>query len=276
MSDASFFDLDLTYWREALERTEVEEGNYRLSPLVGPLHMAMLERYRRSLGIESKPAGRRDTDIFLMSLGVPPRRDLTQFGGLPYRPADEPWPTRADGTPLRFLAQMRFRESSDILSIKPPGDILLLFCSPNIIVDDWKFEWRTLDIPESELIAGHVDTSGKPPFLQCYGHRFRTFDPPTHEVAQEIGDFLILPATKIGGAISGTNMFNMPVDRHFATLSSICPMMRTAFPWLNVSDPIFDYSYYYSLESICLYDGFSANLFFDYDNITIEYQYEMP
>lgn len=273
MSEHDFFDLDLTFWRQAPESIEKEEL-WRHWPLVSPLHMVAVERYRAGLGLDNMPEGWRETDIFLMSFGTPPRRDLTQVGGLPYRPAHDPWPTRSDGVQLKFLAQIRFRESKDIVR-SLPGDLLLIFCSPEITVHDWRFEWRQLGIPDSDLIVSHKDESQKPDFIQCFGHRFRTFDPPSVDSARGYGGYLVLPATKVGGAITGGNMFKMPSDRHFATLSSIAPLFGFEHPWINVQSIIPDGTAYRRNGPVSFYDDFSANLFLN-DDGTVSHQFEIP
>lgn len=66
------------------------------------------------------------TDVFVFGVGEPNRRDMTKIGGLPYRPAEKPWPCIPSGAPLTFVGQMRFTESKDIVG-DLPFKVLLMF-----------------------------------------------------------------------------------------------------------------------------------------------------
>jgi hypothetical protein len=76
------------------------------------------------------------TDVFVFGKGEAPRRDCTKVGGLPYWPADRPWPRNAAGVPYRFLAQFNFTDSVDLVP-RLPDQVLLLLVNGG---DDWLYE----------------------------------------------------------------------------------------------------------------------------------------
>lgn len=52
------------------------------------------------------------THTLIADKTLPPDAPLaSRVGGRPFWPAGEPWPTRADGTPLHFLAQVHFADA---------------------------------------------------------------------------------------------------------------------------------------------------------------------
>jgi uncharacterized protein YwqG len=68
---------------------------------------------------------------------------VTKVGGLPYRPADAPWPKDVTGSPLRFIAQLCFVDSRDLVP-SLPGDVLLVFGNDDALIEEAErlvFEW---------------------------------------------------------------------------------------------------------------------------------------
>ena len=120
------------------------------------------------------------TDVFVLGWGEPDRRDMTKFGGLPYRPRGMPWPlSQETGKPLTFFCQLRFRESRDLLP-PLPGDMLLCFFEDSGV---WPFdgfpgppvfEWYPLGLDDLAR-PDEVPTPGFD-FPVCYGLRHRTRD----------------------------------------------------------------------------------------------------
>jgi hypothetical protein len=89
-------------------------------------HLERLADYRD--GEKTEPAeGEPSTDRLTFVAGEPPDRFVTRIGGVPYRPASLPWPTRKDGRPMTFFAQICFADSADLVSAA--DDVLLIFAT---------------------------------------------------------------------------------------------------------------------------------------------------
>lgn len=146
----------------------------------GPGHICHIEQFRRLAATHGTLGAAVSTDVFVLSYGEAPRRDVTKIGGLPYRPAGKPWPTSKEtGAPLTFVGQFRFTDSFDIVG-RLPGDILLMFFADMAAAPpDWfpgppVFEWYPLGI--EDLTRGDdVPPSGWK-FPICYGARHRTVE----------------------------------------------------------------------------------------------------
>lgn len=282
MAKDDFFEVDWKEW-DAFFRTEGIEVEREGMTMGSPYQLVALQRLRQAQGMLAQSAGWRPTDVFLFSQGKPPRRDLTQVGGLPYRPAGERWPVDPDGRPLRFFAQIRFRESRDLVP-EVPADMLLLFCSQEVEVDHWTFEWRNLDLRVETLAAADDCPALLEEFAGVYGHRCRIADVPE---AERPGRWhaSILSTIKIGGFPvrrggremsddHGENWYEEKLEQngYFATFSSVQPPYRVPYPWVN--DPVpFDFDaptcsdYTYSL-----YDMGVFNLHFQADG-SIDWDY---
>ncbi|MBN1909836.1 MAG: DUF1963 domain-containing protein [Pirellulales bacterium] len=102
--------------------------------IASPAHIAIIEQIRDECEEEGPFEQEVPTDLFLFARGQPPRRDLMQIGGVPYRPADMPWPRTSTGQAMTFLAQFRFAESLDICPAVPAG-MLLVFARDNMAID---------------------------------------------------------------------------------------------------------------------------------------------
>jgi hypothetical protein len=121
-------------------------------------------------------------DMLVLARGDPEARDVSKFGGLPYRPRDLSWPVSPEsGKPMTFVAQLRFTESFDILG-PLPGDVLLVFFEELHKYSPTHFEWHNLGMSDSDLVtASEVpatwitpSTAGKIP--EYYGVRCRYSD----------------------------------------------------------------------------------------------------
>ncbi len=156
-------------------------GGYmlHLAYICSPTGLVDVEHYRAALAAQIAPLERHPCDVFTWAIGTPPDRDITKLGGLPYRPADAPWPRDEQGHPLAFLGQIRFVESRDIVG-NVPGDLLLVFVNGEEdfcgewTSDSFVFEWQKLGIRDPLKEAGAPTTVLQVP--QWYGVRHRTFD----------------------------------------------------------------------------------------------------
>jgi hypothetical protein len=72
---------------------------------------------------------------------------VNEIGGLPYRPANQPWPKTEDGREMTMLAQFNFTDSTDIV-VKQAGDLLLIFADAEGPLEDFHFEWQNLGLTD--------------------------------------------------------------------------------------------------------------------------------
>src|SRR5262249_23758240 len=98
-------------------------GDFPLSAdiITSPSHICVIEQIRAKLRRMMKLERGAPTDVFIMAKGEPTKRHVTKLCGVPYRPAEIPWPTRK-GAPMLFLAQLCFADSKDITG-DLPGDV---------------------------------------------------------------------------------------------------------------------------------------------------------
>src|SRR5262249_20248728 len=121
-------------------------------------------------------------DRFVFAKGEPPEQHQTRINGLPYRPANAPWPHDEDGKPLVFFAQFYFGDSRDHVA-NLPGDVLVIFVRQCRTITDMilpafgyplAFEWYSLGLHQvcsaSECIPSPFG------FPVCYGVRHRSVD----------------------------------------------------------------------------------------------------
>jgi hypothetical protein len=131
--------LDVDRWIEAFPLAHAKEF-FRGAAMSGPGEVAMVEQIKRKANSRGLPLGKSiPIDLCVWEWGEGACRQRTRIGGLPYRPAGQPWPTSDEGEPLTFVAQFCFSDSRDIRS-SLPGDILLIFGSPHF--GDLEFEWQ--------------------------------------------------------------------------------------------------------------------------------------
>lgn len=248
MSLDDFFDVNLQEWDDLLR--DVDLSKVRTGALLSsPAQFVALERYRRKEKFYEKTNRWTPTDVFLMSKGTPPRRDLTQYRGLPYRPADAPWPKDPDGVPMRFFCQLRFRESRDIAP-QAQGDMLVMFqASGEAGWFEWAYEWWNLDIPPGELATPETCPALLQGFVGCYGHRCRMRDLHEEDPLRKTRGG-VLGATKIGGVPARDlkharwqrpGRGRVPTHRvdlsspfgYFATVNIVDPHFGCPYPWVN-------------------------------------------
>src|SRR5262249_34190722 len=147
-----------------------------------------------------------------------PRRDGTKVGGLPYWPADRPWPKNSAGLPYRFLAQLNFADSQDLLP-ELPGQVLLLLVEDG---EDWlyepdriHFEWLPLGLmPVASFECSWMVNPGR----TFFGAINRSADYPeaseraARSEVQMHYNLPIINGTKIGGLPHPIQSFDWAFD----------------------------------------------------------------
>jgi hypothetical protein len=179
--------------REYVDDRAVEDHIQLMQPkwgiVVGPAAVAVNEQLKaEALAAGARPTKRIPTDVVVWARGEPADRSVTKIGGLPYRPSDVPWPVGDGGQPLRFIGQLCFADSRDV--VPPlPGDILLVFGDDEALVAEAErlvFEWWPLTTGSLVSQAPAVDEEALVPF---HATLHRTED----------WDTAIFEGTKIGG-----------------------------------------------------------------------------
>jgi Domain of unknown function (DUF1963) len=210
--------------------------------LVGPGSLAINEQLRAEAFPGNHYRGARvATDVFVWARGQPPNPAMTKIGGVPYRPRSSPWPRDREGKPVRFIAQLCFADSRDILG-NLPGDVLLIYGDDDTLLvepERLAFEWSSLGIGElafevPQMAAGETLT----PY---FGVIHRTEDWP--DVLEEIPGryrrpwlLSVFEGTKIGGLPRFIQDEPTPAGRFLCALGSISANY-SAYPLINESEP---------------------------------------
>ena len=256
-------EFDLERWIQEFPLNKVPPEHRCGGSIVDPASIAVIEQIRRKASVRGELGPSVPTDVFVLGLGEPERRDLTKVGGLPYRPASAPWPLTRSGKPMTFWCQYRFTESRDIF-VDLPGDILLVFVEDHTVsygdpVDFVHFEWQPLGLTEL------VEPQNVPPpewlFVTCYGVRHRTVDYDVEQalasLAEVTPDFPVsdpmyktwvemiacLRGMKIGGRFPWLDRdlpdpaLDLP-GRPLCMLTAIVPSSIGRYPWINHPEPI--------------------------------------
>jgi len=270
VSSGGNYRFDLNEWMARFSADELR-SDFGMGVVTGPLDLCQIEASRRSFGGQVDWGEPQPTDVFVMADGEPPDRHVTKLGGLPYRPADAPWPATEAGKPLQFLAQINFTDSRDIVG-ELPGDLLLVFQAEG----DWEqtyLEWQPLGLTDLAR-AEHLPPSDFP-FLPCYGYICRTAAYPNAVGASDAtarrdgharlaeSEVACFQATQIGAApyfIQDSDPDELP-GRILCTLSSVIPNGCARWHWVNwehplsqPGDPYLDSEYYLELGDMgCLY-----------------------
>lgn len=101
---------------EYADQAQVDRHIALMSPggerITSPHDIAVVEQLRAKAfaGGRCDPGRAIPTDVFVFSLGEPARREVTKVGGLPYRPAADPWPTHPSGRSMTFIGQLCFAD----------------------------------------------------------------------------------------------------------------------------------------------------------------------
>jgi Domain of unknown function (DUF1963) len=194
--------------------------------VVGPRDVAINEQLRTEALAAREYAGKRyPTDVVVWAKGEPSNRSVTKVGGLPYRPAALPWPEDSTGTPLRFIAQICFVDSREL--VPPlPGDILLIFGDDDALVGEPErlvFEWWPL-APTSLISEVPVRADALTPFCAVL-HRAEDWDDSIFE------------GTKIGGLPKFIQEVPEQSGAFIAALGSISVSADQPNPFVNVAEP---------------------------------------
>ncbi len=228
--------------REALLAHVPTNDGYRYL-ISGPYDLAVYLRLVDEFLATSSNAV--ETDLFVWSRGMPEDPAITRLGGLPYLPADEPWPVHMD-CPGSFLGQIDFRDSRDLIG-ETAGDVLMVFqfldLYDTLDCKLWEREcfrgvWTTVDDrPRVDAASQCAD-----PFSNSilHGVRCRTLD--RLEAIDEDGNEIpmVAPATKIGGHVydAQSAWAKVPAGHRFlGQLCAIWPRHDTPYPSVDCADP---------------------------------------
>jgi hypothetical protein len=255
------YDFQLDAW---LDRFPLREkyGHYSADDITSPCDLCNVEWLRREMRDEFDWGEPVPVDIFVLSQGEPENRFATKIGGLPYRPADEPWPCSADGRSLALIAQFHFTNSRDIVG-ETPGDLLLVFGDDSDgFISSFHFEWQDLGI--RNLITPAELPRDSMQIAPCFGNRCRMQSFPEAQLrtpwekpqchGKEVWTYRLIPqfqATQIGRApyiiqSNGRSPYDedessdvvMPSNvQHLCTIASVQPDAHQPYPWVNVPEP---------------------------------------
>jgi hypothetical protein len=210
--------------------------------ITSPYDLFSVETLRDAHGLRTGRAV--PTDVFVFGKGEAPRRDGTKVGGIPYWPADRPWPRTPTGAPYHFLAQFNFADSRDLFS-DLPGDVLLILVHGS---EEWfweleqiRFEW----LPSGLTVCSRFDESliweNIGPF---FGALSRTADYPDavgRASALEVSrayELPILEGTKIGGLPHLIQGGDDTAGEFLCQLGSIQAAPDVPYPWVNQAAPL--------------------------------------
>ena len=261
---------------EWLSRFPLDENAERYSGeiVTSPRDACNNEWLRRAMQDEYRWGPPAPVDIFIMAEGEPEDCSVTKIGGLPYRPAEAPWPTDEAGEPMLFLGQFDFTDSYDLTG-PLPGDLLLVFGDSAGGAEDLEFEWqpkRLTSLIDADSVPEHPDA-----FDPCFGYICRTVGYPQAERVtpydeerypkcrgKDVWSDYLLPrwqATQIGGApffIQGDGD-ELP-GRLLCTINSVQPDKHSPYPWVNHPTPLlaegewrFDDTYLMIDDMGCIY-----------------------
>jgi hypothetical protein len=168
-------------------------AEHRWSAAAAQAQAARLATYRDGPPPAPGPSSDDVTDRLEFVPGESADRFVTKVGGLPYRPAGQPWPCQPSGAPMTFVAQICFADSADLAG-QVPGDVVLLFAkdehafvpSSYDLEPALLFEWYPLGLEGLATAADVPATPWRP--LPYYGR--------VERVAEEAGG---LEGTKLGG-----------------------------------------------------------------------------
>ena len=194
--------------------------------VVGPADVAINEQLRaEAVAAGERPRRRVPTDVAVWAKGEPANRAVTKVGGLPYRPLDAPWPLTDGGQPLRFIGQLSFVDSRDIVPTLG-GDLLLIFGDDDALLGETerlRFEWWS--VTAAPLIGRVPDV--EEPLAPFYAALHRTED----------WDDTLFEGTKIGGVPNFIQEEEVPAGTFIGTLGSIAVPTDRRHPFVNVAEP---------------------------------------
>lgn len=167
-----------TEWQKS---TGISADGAPIGLCIGPLDALNIMAERESLTAAGFDFGRRvPTDVFLFGLGEPDARESTKIGGLPFLHRGDDWPRNSAGEALPFIGQINFADSTEVLGVDLPGDVLLVFGN---LPAKWRsveteIRWkRSSDFSGDELLEADEIPVPSPSDV-FYGVRWRTYNFP--------------------------------------------------------------------------------------------------
>ena len=213
--------------------------------VAGPRDIAVVEQLRdEALARHGRLSGEVvPTDVFVFGLGDAPMPEATKVGGLPYWPADRPWPSAPSGGPMTYIAQFCFADSRDIVP-DLPGEVLVLFGDWEAYCDDEGTallgEWVSIG-PRPLIAPGDLVATDWPHITPCYGQIHRTWDYAGDE--RPFDDYRCpwllesIEGTKIGGLPRLAQGDPILPGQFLCSLGSIGAAPGRAWPFVNVETP---------------------------------------
>jgi hypothetical protein len=208
--------------------------------VVGPKNVAVNEQLRAEATASAAYSGSRvATDVVVWCEGEPAQRAVTKIGGRPYRPASARWPTDADG-PLRFIAQLCFADSRDLLPALP-GDILLIFGDDDALLAEPErlvFEWVELGV--ADLVEHVPERDDRLGALHGALHRTKDWtdaDEDTFDGDEGSHYLAVWEGTKLGGAPRYVQGDENPGGTFIGALGSIAVPDDQRYPFVNRAEP---------------------------------------
>jgi hypothetical protein len=194
--------------------------------VVGPGTVAVNEQLRAEYLAGAPYRGRRvPVDVAVWAEGESPDRACTKIGGLPYRPADVPWPTDSRGQNMRFVAQLCFADSRDLVP-RLPGDVLLVFGDDDALLAEPEglvLEWWPLGIEALPSEVPACDEALAP--LHAQLHRTEDWEQSVYE------------GTKIGGTPQFIQDDPSMAGAFIGAIGSISVPSDQRHPFVNVAEP---------------------------------------
>ena len=228
-------------------------GGDGVGPMGIAVHEQLLDEALYGVGKWQKMPHRVPTDVFIMSVGEPERREVTKVGGLPYWTRGRRWPRTVRGTPMTFVAQFCFADSRDLPIPQPPEDVLLVFGDQDAYFFEapgseslWEsgspalaFAWET--VGDQALISGEEIPETGWNVTPCYGsiHRAHDYPDDTHllDHNERYESAKIVGGVKIGGVPRWLQDEEPLPGKHLCTLDSVWPVVHEPYPFLNVEQP---------------------------------------
>jgi hypothetical protein len=209
--------------------------------IVGPESIAVNIQLRDQAFAGIAYSGRRvPTDIFLWAKGEPRRRCSTKVGGIPYWSNNMPWPRESDGHLSRFIAQICFADSIDIIGALP-GQVLLIFGDNDALLEPERLLFKWLPLGINDVIVDVPVTDDEEFLTPFHGVIYRTEDWPDSVPALK-GKYkypehiAVMEGTKIGGIPSWIQDEEPLPGRFIASLGTISVDVNQRWPFINASE----------------------------------------
>lgn len=216
--------------QEYADQQAIEDHIQLMNPkwdiVVGPGQVAVNEQLRaEAIAAGERPVRRFPTDVMVWAKGESTTRAVTKIGGLPYRPSDVAWPKDKKGEPQRFIGQLCFADSRDIVP-RLPADVLLVFGDEDALVAEPErlvFEWWPLTTAPLVSEVPAVEE----PLVPYHANLHRTDD----------WDDAVFEGTKIGGLPNYIQDVPDVSGTFIGTIGSIAVPADQRHPFVNVAEP---------------------------------------